>query len=221
VSERDVGPAGGIDWQAAYEGDVPDTPVDRDLVALAGELEPGTALDLGCGSGHNSIWLAEQGWNVHGVDIAAGAIKRARRVARVAGVAATFERADLTTWRAHERYDLVVSTYAMPPRGPGRRRALAAARDAVTAGGTLLFAEFEMALAASGWMAAEQLVSLEEVTMMLSGFELERAEVKVAAHSHGDESAELPIVLVIARHPRSPTRGHSPVSRSDTEIRAG
>ena len=41
------------DWEAAYAGNVPDSPADRDIVALARDLEPGSALDLGCGSGHS------------------------------------------------------------------------------------------------------------------------------------------------------------------------
>lgn len=59
----------------------------------------------------------------------------------------------------------------------------------------------EALLAESGWMPAEHLVELEELTEALPGFELDVAEVKVTAHSHGDESRELPIVCVVARHP--------------------
>lgn len=190
-----------IDWAAAYAGEVPQTPVDSDIQAVAGRLTPGTALDLGCGAGQNSIWLATEGWRVHGLDIAGGAIEAARAAADAAGVEATFEEADVTSWRTQERYDLVVSTYALPPRGAGRRHALTTAVDAVAPLGTILIAEFEMALAANGWMSAEHLVTLDEIVEMLPGFELEQAEVKVASHSHGDASEELPIVLVVARHP--------------------
>jgi len=31
------------------------------LVEVAADLEPGTALDLGCGQGRNALWLAEHG----------------------------------------------------------------------------------------------------------------------------------------------------------------
>jgi hypothetical protein len=71
----------------------------------------------------------------------------------------------------------------------------------VAPGGTALIAEFEVSLAESGWMAAENLVTLEEITEMFPGFHLERAEVTVAAHSHGDETNKLAIVFVVARHP--------------------
>jgi len=190
-----------IDWEAAYAGDVPDTPVDRDVVRIATELPPGSALDLGCGTGQNSIWLGARGWRVHGVDVARGAIRRAQSAAAKAGVTASFENADVTTWRTKERYDLVISTYALPSRGPGRRHALAVACDAVAPGGTLLICDFDESLADSGWMAADHLVSLDEITEALPGFELDEAEVRLTQHSHGSEASDLPVAIVVARQP--------------------
>ena len=201
MREQRLGANGDIDWEAAYSGDVPDTPVDRDVVRIASDQPPGTALDLGCGSGQNSIWLGARGWRVHCVDVARGAIERAERAARTAGVAATFERADVTDWRTRERYDLVISTYALPSRGPGRVHALSVARDAVAPGGTLLIADFDASLADSGWMAPDHLVSLEELTEALPGFELDEAEVRVTEHSHGTEAHDLPVAIIVARHP--------------------
>lgn len=59
-------------------------------------LPPGRALDLGCGTGTNCIYLARHGWEVVGVDFSAVAIHRARRKARRAGVNCRFYRADVT-----------------------------------------------------------------------------------------------------------------------------
>ena len=47
---------------------------------------PTRALDLGCGTGTTSIYLAEHGWNVVGIDFAPNAIARAKRKAREAGM---------------------------------------------------------------------------------------------------------------------------------------
>lgn len=69
--------------------------------AIEGEqaLPPGNALDLGCGTGTNSLYLARHGWRVTGVDFAAPAIERAheklRRSDAIAG-SVRFLRGDVT-----------------------------------------------------------------------------------------------------------------------------
>jgi SAM-dependent methyltransferase len=40
-------------------------------------LAPGTALDAGCGSGAEAIWLASHGWHVTAADISSEALARA------------------------------------------------------------------------------------------------------------------------------------------------
>jgi SAM-dependent methyltransferase len=60
-------------------------------------LSPSTALDLGCGTGDNSIYLAQHGWQVTGVDFVPGALEKAR--AKATGDAAgkvDFVHADIT-----------------------------------------------------------------------------------------------------------------------------
>ena len=74
---------------------------DRPLPALvalveAGRLTPGQALDLGCGTGTNAIYLAQRGFTVAGVDIASRAIAQARHKAQEAGVAVDFRVGDVT-----------------------------------------------------------------------------------------------------------------------------
>jgi cyclopropane fatty-acyl-phospholipid synthase-like methyltransferase len=59
-------------------------------------LMPGRALDLGCGTGTNSLYLARHGWQVVGVDLAATAIRQARRKAKKAGLSVEFHTADVT-----------------------------------------------------------------------------------------------------------------------------
>lgn len=53
------------------------------------------ALELGCGTGTNSIWLAEQGFDITGVDVAPLAIEQASKQATDAGVTAEFIAADV------------------------------------------------------------------------------------------------------------------------------
>lgn len=59
-------------------------------------LMPGRALDLGCGTGTNSLYLARHGWRVVGVDLAPTAIRQARRKAKEAGLSVEFHTADVT-----------------------------------------------------------------------------------------------------------------------------
>ena len=66
---------------------------------------------------------------------------------------------------------------------------------------------FDESLAESGWMAAEHLITLDEVSAALPGFEFEQAEVRVTEHSHGTEAHDLPVVIVVARHPGPLTQG--------------
>ncbi|WP_041317155.1 class I SAM-dependent methyltransferase [Mycolicibacter sinensis] len=69
----------------------------RNLVELdAGVgLAPGTALDLGCGTGDNSIYLAQNGWRVTGVDFAQRALRAAHAKAQAGKVSVRFVCADI------------------------------------------------------------------------------------------------------------------------------
>ncbi len=58
-----------------------------EIVALAEELPPGKALDLGCGPGRSCLYLAQHGWRCDGVDFVPEAIELARQRAVEAGLA--------------------------------------------------------------------------------------------------------------------------------------
>lgn len=183
----------------AYEGGAP---VDSHVAEIAARLAPGRAVDLGCGIGQNSIWLARQGWEVTAVDIATNAVAGTRDAASAAGVDVSVVEADVRTWDPDRRYDLVISTYALPARGPGRDAALRAAVDAVAPGGTLLIAEFDQSLAEEGWMAERDLVTVEELEGFLSDLEVDEAYVANTSYTHeGRETRRLPVVVVVATRP--------------------
>lgn len=69
-----------------------------ELVAFANAHAAGRALDLGCGTGTNVVYLAQHGWDAVGVDFSPKAIGMAKRRARDAGVTgrARFLVADVT-----------------------------------------------------------------------------------------------------------------------------
>ncbi|UVJ39115.1 cyclopropane-fatty-acyl-phospholipid synthase family protein [Arthrobacter sp. CJ23] len=109
------------------------------LVLEASALEPGTALDLGCGEGADAIWLAGRGWTVTAVDVSAVALERAAAHAAEAGLQdrITWQERDLATWRPAERFGLVSAQFLHSPLLPWRD-SVASAAAAVAPGGTLL-----------------------------------------------------------------------------------
>ncbi|MFC7401547.1 class I SAM-dependent methyltransferase [Citricoccus sp. GCM10030269] len=95
------------------QGDVPVHPYVEEETR---DLEPATALDAGCGTGSEAIWLARQGWQVTGADISTSALATAHNREREAGLddRLTWVETDLTTWDPGLRWDLVVTNYAHP-----------------------------------------------------------------------------------------------------------
>jgi SAM-dependent methyltransferase len=54
-------------------------------------IAPGRAIDIGCGTGNNTIWLQQQGFEAIGIDRTELAIARAREKAQEAGVECPFQ----------------------------------------------------------------------------------------------------------------------------------
>jgi len=61
-------------WEGVYAGEPWNWAVDALLPEIAAGLPPGAALDIGCGEGQNCRFLAEQGWDVLGIDFSPTAI---------------------------------------------------------------------------------------------------------------------------------------------------
>jgi len=105
-----------------------------ELVGLveSGRLNPSSmprAIDLGCGSGANSVFLAEHGFAVTGVDFSPVALGKARALATEHGVTATFVKGDLTAAHipgADGPFDLLVDYGTLDDFKGARRDAMAA-----------------------------------------------------------------------------------------------
>ena len=93
------------------------------LREVAAWLEPGRALDVGCGEGGDAVWLAEQGWRVVGLDLSSVALERAADAAAERGVGerCTWVAGDVTDGSIASGlgtdggFDLVTSHYVHEP----------------------------------------------------------------------------------------------------------
>ena len=59
-----------------------------ELVAFVESRAPGRAVDLGCGTGTNVVYLASHGWDAFGIDFSPKAIGMAKRRAHANGITA-------------------------------------------------------------------------------------------------------------------------------------
>ncbi len=76
--------------------------LDRDMVTI------GRALDVGCGLGTQSIYLAERGFAVDGIDFQEKPLARARTRASPSGADCRFEWADVTQATSRGPYDIII-----------------------------------------------------------------------------------------------------------------
>lgn len=89
-------------WEGASE----QGPVARQMTAWfdreqEGREPPyGKALDIGCGTGRDSVELARRGWEVTGIDMIPKAVDAARARAQAAGVDAQFIQGDVSALQA-------------------------------------------------------------------------------------------------------------------------
>ncbi|MGB8402668.1 MAG: class I SAM-dependent methyltransferase [Mycobacterium sp.] len=74
----------------------------RGLIEGDSALQPGAALDIGCGTGDSSLYLARHGWDVTGVDFVATAVAKATAKAATQQVAVRFSRTDAARLTAED-----------------------------------------------------------------------------------------------------------------------
>lgn len=146
---------------------------DRGLVELvegASALPPGRALDLGCSSGRNTLYLARHGWEVTGVEIAAYDLSLARRSALEAGLSPTLVAGDVTKLEElsiGDGYTLLYDGGCLHMIPERRRDAYARGVTAVAAPGAILV------LVGFGRHPTGEIgVTAEELTARLPGWKL-------------------------------------------------
>jgi 2-polyprenyl-3-methyl-5-hydroxy-6-metoxy-1,4-benzoquinol methylase len=104
-----------IKWNQRFEsedtylGERPSPFLSREIERIR-RLAPGKrALDIACGEGRNSVFLAQQGFLVTALDISDVGLGKAARRASGAGVAVDFRQVDLDGYRFTEQFDLIIN----------------------------------------------------------------------------------------------------------------
>lgn len=124
------------EWDKRYlsgEGVQPRRPAWL-LTELLPQFPKGKALDIACGEGRNTIFLAKNGYDVDAVDYSRVAIERASKVSEKEGLKVNFIHADLDEYLIPpDTYDLIIDFYYL------QRSLIPAIKDGLKKGGVVLF----------------------------------------------------------------------------------
>lgn len=186
------------------------------LQQQVGPLTPGRALELGCSTGDDSLWLAEQGWQVTATDISPLAVEIARRLAQEAGLAErmAFFAGDLAQGLPAGEFELVCALYFQSPFDFPRAEILQAAAARLVPGGHLLlvshaapppWADPEHARRPFPTLASEQ----ADLALAEADWELLRCEViRRPGKGPDGQEAELEDNLILARRRQGGPASH-------------
>jgi cyclopropane fatty-acyl-phospholipid synthase-like methyltransferase len=100
-------------YELSYRFSRPNWDTDTIPPEVAGLVDDGNPggrlLDLGCGTGTHSIYLAQKGYSVVGVDFSPKAIALARQKARQAGISVDLQLGDVTRLDfLHDPFDIAL-----------------------------------------------------------------------------------------------------------------
>ena len=103
-------------WEQLFWAHADQTPFLGDITFLR---KGGRALDIGCGAGTDSIFLAAHGWEVTSLDFVPKALEFTQGRAKEAGVTVTPVVADILDWDPGESFDLVLDHGLLHNMHPG------------------------------------------------------------------------------------------------------
>ncbi|MGO1991339.1 MAG: FAD-dependent oxidoreductase [Corynebacterium sp.] len=135
----------------------------------------GRAVDIGCGEGADTIWLARQGWDALGVEVSSTAAQRSRDAAVAAGLSGAdgvrFTDTGVLGIPEGECFDLVTASYLHAPSQDRRSSLLLNAGELVSPGGHLFILSHVMPDA-----APEESGAVDALGFDLDAWELVRDE---------------------------------------------
>ncbi len=157
-------------WNSKYSSNPDDgfPAPDELLTRYKTLLTAGRALDVACGKGGNSLFLAEQGYSVDALDISDIALKNLRRVATLQGFDINPLIADLDYFPIPENmYDLVIVFYFFS------KDLMPKFNLTLKSGGLLFYATYNFRhIAENPTFNSEYLVPPGGLGMYLPGFEI-------------------------------------------------
>jgi SAM-dependent methyltransferase len=143
----------------SYLGERPSPFLAHDIERIK-TLAPGkVALDIACGEGRNSLFLAQQGFRVLGLDISDVGLAKGRNRAQRMGLDVDFRRVDLDDYTIEGAFDLILNFNFL------LRELIPIEVAALNPGGLLLFDTI---------MASEELLQAHDPSYLLQPGELQR-----------------------------------------------
>ena len=95
----------------------------RFIDEIAASQPSGKVLDIGCGGGTDSVYMAAQGWQVTALDFVSKALEMTSQRAAEQGLTVTTIEADIITWKPTDRFDLVLDHGLLHNMDPVRHSA--------------------------------------------------------------------------------------------------
>lgn len=164
------------------------------LVECVRNRKPGKALDVGMGSGRNSLYLASHGWEVTGFDIADVGVAQARKKAKKLGVRLNaIVKSDADFDFGTGQWDLIVLTYQP------FRDLLPKLKPSLKEGGIVVIENFHRDTMKDRLLDQDATYRNNELLELFSDFRILRYEDTVARPDWGIEFPENRLVRLEAQ----------------------
>ncbi|PJJ54754.1 class I SAM-dependent methyltransferase [Hymenobacter chitinivorans] len=164
------------------------------LAAAIKGRPPGKALDLGMGQGRNTIFLAQQGWDATGIDLADEAVALAEQHARQAHVrihslVQSVGDYDFGT----NRWDLIACIYFGP------RDYLQKIKDSLKPGGLFVLEGAEQGATKTQQIGSSVVFTADELRQMFAGYKILRCDVQEGISDF--KLTKTPLIYFVAQKP--------------------
>ena len=196
-------------WDARYATDdyIFGTAPNLFLARQAALIQPGMrALAIADGEGRNGVWLAEQGAQVHAIDISSPALEKARKLAAARGVTLEIEQADVLDWHWPEAaYDVVAAIFIQFAPPPERDRIIEGISRTLKPGGVLILQGYtpkQVEFGTGGPPSAANMYTAALLREWFDGWDIlhlaeHESVISEGAHHHGMSA----LVDMVARKP--------------------